>query len=142
PTRVTRRYAFEGLRRAEVGSAGCGEIVALAGFEGIAIGETVTSVDAPAPLPPLRIDEPTLSMVFSVNTSPFAGREGRWVTSRHIRERLDKELLTNVSIRVEATESADSFKVMGRGEVQLGMLIATMRREGFQITSSNPEVLT
>jgi len=142
PTRVTKLYAFDGLRRVEIDGAACGEIVALAGVEGIAIGETVTSVDAPAPLPPLRIDEPTLSMVFSVNTSPFAGREGRWVTSRNIAERLDKELLTNVSIRVEPTGSPDSLKVLGRGELQLAILIETMRREGYELGVSNPEVIT
>jgi GTP-binding protein len=141
-TKVTKLYAFEGLRRAEIPSADCGEIVALAGFEGIAIGETVTSVESPAPLPPLRIDEPTLSMVFSVNTSPFAGREGRWVTSRHIAERLEKELLTNVSLRVEPTDSPDALKVFGRGELQLAILIETMRREGYELSISNPEVLS
>jgi len=141
-TKVTKLYAFDGLKRVEVDGADCGEIVALAGFEGIAIGETITSAETPAPLPPLRIDEPTLSMVFSVNTSPFAGREGRWVTSRNIKDRLEKELLTNVSIRVEPTDSADSFKVMGRGELQLAILIETMRREGFELSISNPEVVT
>ena len=141
-TKVTKRYAFDGLKRVDVDGADCGEIVALAGFEGIAIGETITSAENPAPLPPLRIDEPTLSMVFSVNTSPFAGREGRWVTSRNIKDRLEKELLTNVSIRVEPTDSADSFRVMGRGELQLAILIETMRREGFELSISNPEVLT
>ncbi|HXY42182.1 MAG TPA: translational GTPase TypA [Vicinamibacteria bacterium] len=141
-TRVTRLYAFDGLRRVEAEEAPCGEIVALAGFEGIQIGETVTSAEAPAPLPPLHIDEPTLSMVFSVNTSPFAGREGRWVTSRNIKERLEKELLTNVSVRTEPMESADSFKVLGRGELQLAILIETMRREGFELGVSNPEVIT
>jgi len=141
-TKVTKLYAFDGLKRVEVDGADCGEIVALAGFEGIAIGETITSAETPAPLPPLRIDEPTLSMVFSVNTSPFAGREGRWVTSRNIKERLEKELLTNVSIRVEPTDSADSFKVMGRGELQLAILIETMRREGYELSISNPEVVT
>ena len=140
--RVTKLYAFEGLKRAEVDGADCGEIVALAGFDGIAIGETVTSAQDPKPLAPLHIDEPTLSMVFSVNTSAFAGREGRWVTSRNIKDRLEKELLTNVSIRVEPTESADAFKVMGRGELQLAILIETMRREGFEMSVSNPEVLT
>jgi GTP-binding protein len=140
--KVTKLYAFEGLRRDEISSADCGEIVALAGFEGIAIGETVTSVETPSPLPPLRIDEPTLSMVFSVNTSPFAGREGRWVTSRHIAERLEKELLTNVSLRVEPTDSPDALKVFGRGELQLSILIETMRREGYELAVSNPEVLT
>jgi len=140
--RVTKLYAFEGLKRAEVDGADCGEIVALAGFEGISIGETVTSAADPKPLPPLHIDEPTLSMIFSVNTSAFAGREGRWVTSRNIKDRLEKELLTNVSIRVEPTDSADAFKVMGRGELQLAILIETMRREGFEMSVSNPEVLT
>jgi GTP-binding protein len=141
-TRVTRLFAFEGLERASVDEAACGEIVALAGFEGIEIGETVTSVEHPSPLPPLHVDEPTLSMLFSVNTSPFAGRDGRFVTSRHIRERLEKELLTNVSIRVEPTEAAESLKVLGRGELQLSVLIETMRREGFELGVSNPEVLT
>jgi len=140
--KVTKLYGFEGLERTAVEKADCGEIVALAGFEGIGIGETVTSVETPSPLPILHVDEPTLSMIFSVNTSPFAGKDGRWVTSRNIRERLDKELLTNVSIRVEATESADSFRVMGRGELQLAILIETMRREGFELSISNPEVLT
>src|SRR5881397_3537195 len=141
-TKVTKLYAFDGLKRVDVDGADCGEIVALAGFEGIGIGETITSAEAPAPLPPLRIDEPTLSMIFSVNTSPFAGRDGRWVTSRNIKDRLEKELLTNVSIRVEPTASADSFRVMGRGELQLAILIETMRREGFELSISNPEVLT
>jgi GTP-binding protein len=140
--RVTKLYAFDGLKRIEVDGADCGEIVALAGFEGISIGETVTSAADPKPLPPLHIDEPTLSMIFSVNTSPFAGREGRWVTSRNIKDRLEKELLTNVSIRVEPTESADAFKVLGRGELQLAILIETMRREGYELSVSNPEVLT
>ena len=141
-TKVTKLYAFDGLKRIEVESAPCGEIVALAGVEGINIGETVTSAETPAPLPPLHIDEPTLSMVFSVNTSPFAGKDGKWVTSRNLRDRLDKELLTNVSIRVEPTDSADSFKVLGRGELQLAILIEQMRREGFELAISNPEVLT
>ena len=113
-------------------------MVALAGFEGITIGETITSAETPAPLPPLRIDEPTLSMIFAVNTSPFAGKDGKWVTSRNLKERLEKELLTNVSIRVEPTDSADSFMVMGRGELQLAILIETMRREGFELASRTP----
>jgi GTP-binding protein len=142
PTRVAKLYTFDGLHRLEVDEAASGEIVALAGFERVAIGDTITSAESPAPLPRLHIDEPTLSMVFSVNTSPFSGRDGRWVTSRHIRERLDKELLTNVSLRVAPTESADAFKVLGRGELQLAILIETMRREGFELSVSNPEVLT
>src|SRR5436309_11722439 len=141
-TRVTKLFVFDGLKRVEAEDAPCGEVVALAGFEGIAIGETVTSAESPAPLPPLRIDEPTISMVFSVNTSPFSGRDGKWVTSRNIKDRLEKELLTNVSIRVEPTDSADSFKVLGRGELQLAILIETMRREGFELGISNPEVIT
>jgi GTP-binding protein len=141
-TKVTKLYTFDGLKRVETDGAPCGEIVALAGFEGIQIGETVTSATSPAPLPPLHIDEPTISMVFSVNTSPFAGKDGRWVTSRNIRDRLEKELLTNVSLRVEPTDSAESFKVLGRGELQLAILIETMRREGFELGISNPEVIT
>jgi GTP-binding protein len=141
-TKVTKLFTFDGLRRVDVESAPCGEIVALAGFEDIGIGDTVTSAENPKPLPRLNIDEPTLSMIFSINTSPFAGREGKWVTSRHIRERLDKELLTNVSLRVEPTDSADSFRVLGRGELQLAILIETMRREGFEVSISNPEVIT
>jgi GTP-binding protein len=140
--RVTKLYVFDGLRRVETEETSCGEIVALAGFDGIQIGETVTSASAPAPLPPLHVDEPTISMVFSVNTSPFAGRDGRWVTSRNIKERLDKELLTNVSVRVTPTDSTESFKVLGRGELQLAILIETMRREGFELGVSNPEVIT
>jgi GTP-binding protein len=141
-TKVTKLFTFDGLKRIEAGSADCGEIVAVAGFEGISIGDTITSAESPAPLPPLHIDEPTLSMIFSVNTSPFAGRDGKWVTSRNLKERLEKELLTNVSIRVEATDSADAFKVMGRGELQLAILIEMMRREGYELSVSNPEVIT
>ena len=141
-TRVTKLFVFDGLERVATEEAAAGEIVALAGFEGIQIGETVTSAEKPDPLPPLHIDEPTIAMVFSVNTSPFAGREGRWVTSRNIRERLERELLANVSIRLEPTGSAESVKVLGRGELQLAVLIETMRREGFEMGVSNPEVLT
>ncbi len=141
-TKVRKLYVFDGLKRIETRVAECGEIVALAGFEGIQIGETITSAETPAPLPPLRIDDPTISMIFSVNTSPFAGREGKWVTSRNLKERLEKELLTNVSIRVEPTDSADAFKVLGRGELQLAILIEMMRREGFELAISNPEVIT
>jgi GTP-binding protein len=140
--KVTKLYAFDGLKRVEVEFADCGEIVALAGFEGVEIGETLTSVDDPRPLPPLHIDEPTISMVFSVNGAPFAGQDGRWLTSRHIRERLEKELERNVSLRIEPTDSADSMRVYGRGELQLAVLIETMRREGFELAVSNPEVVT
>jgi GTP-binding protein len=141
-TKITKLYGFEGLERVDIESATTGDIVALAGVEGLAIGETITSAENPLRLPRLHIDEPTLSMIFSVNNSPFAGKDGRWVTSRNIKERLEKELLTNVSIRVEKTDSADAFKVMGRGELQLAILIETMRREGFELAISNPEVLT
>ena len=140
--KVTKLFVFDGLKRVDVAEAPSGEVVALAGFEGISIGETVTSAANPSPLPPLHIDEPTLSMIFSVNTSPFAGKDGKWVTSRNIKDRLEKEILTNVSLKVEPTDSADSFKVLGRGELQLAILIETMRREGYELTISNPEVIT
>ncbi len=140
--KITKLYNFDGLKRIETNVAPCGEIVAIAGIEGINIGDTVTSAATPMPLPPLHIDEPTLSMVFSVNTSPFAGREGKWVTSRNIKDRLEKELLSNVSIKLEPTESTEAFRVMGRGELQLAILIEQMRREGFELGVSNPEVLT
>lgn len=141
-TEITKLFTFDGLKRVEVQEAGAGDIVALSGFDGLEIGDTVTDPERPLALPRLIVDEPTLSMVFSINTSPFAGREGRWVTSRHLRDRLDKELLTNVSLRVEPTDSPDAFKVMGRGELQLAILIETMRREGFELAVSNPEVIT
>jgi GTP-binding protein len=142
PTRITKLYGFEGLERIDLDRAQAGDIVAIAGVEGITIGETVTSVENPAPLPHIPIDEPTISMVFTVNTSPFSGREGRFVTSRHVRERLEKELLTNVSIRVEPMDSTDSFKVMGRGELQLAILIEMMRREGYELAVGKPEIIT
>jgi GTP-binding protein len=141
-TRVKELYVFEGLKREAVERAGVGEIVALAGMEGIEIGETITSADNPQPLPVIAVDEPTISMVFGVNNSPFAGREGKYVTSRQIKERLDKELLANVAIRVEQTESPDQFKVSGRGELQLAILIEMMRREGYELQVSKPEVIT
>jgi GTP-binding protein len=141
-TRITKLYGFEGLERIDLEAAEVGDIVAIAGVEGITIGETVTSVESPAPLPHIPVDEPTISMVFTVNTSPFSGREGTYVTSRHLRERLEKELLTNVSIRVEEMESTDSFKVMGRGELQLAILIEMMRREGYELAVGKPEIIT
>jgi GTP-binding protein len=141
-TRVSQLYVFEGLKRAPVERAGVGDIVALAGIENIEIGETITSADNPQPLPVIAVDEPTISMIFSVNNSPFAGREGKFVTSRQIKERLDKEILGNVAIRVEATDSPDQFKVSGRGELQLAILIEMMRREGYEVMVSKPEVLT
>jgi GTP-binding protein len=116
--------------------------MAIAGVEGITIGETVTSAEDPKPLPNIQIDEPTIAMVFTVNTSPFSGREGQYVTSRNLRDRLDKELLTNVSIRVEEAGGPDAFKVMGRGELQLAILIEMMRREGYELAVGKPEILT
>jgi len=141
-TRITKLYGFEGLSRNEIDSAAAGDIVAIAGVEGITIGETVTSVEAPSPLPRVPLDEPTISMVFTVNTSPFSGQDGTYVTSRHLRDRLNKELLTNVSIRVEDLENTDSFKVMGRGELQLAILIEMMRREGYELAVGKPEIVT
>ncbi|HEX8815723.1 MAG TPA: translational GTPase TypA, partial [Terriglobales bacterium] len=119
-----------------------GDIVAVAGVEGITIGETITGAENPSPLPPIVIDEPTIAMQFTINTSPFAGREGAYVTSRNLRERLQKELLTNVSLRVEETGSTDAFKVMGRGELQLSILIEMMRREGYELMVGKPEIVT
>jgi len=140
-TRVSQLYVFEGLKREPVDRAGFGEIVALAGIENINIGDTITSVDNPHPLPSIAVDEPTIAMIFGVNNSPFAGREGRFVTSRQIKERLDKELLGNVAIRVEDTDSPDQFKVSGRGELQLAILIEMMRREGYELQVSKPEAI-
>ena len=141
-TRVTRLYVFEGLQRTEVEEAGPGDIVALAGFEEVSIGETITDPNDPHPLPRVTVDEPTVSMLFSVNNSPFAGQEGKFVTSRNIKERLEREILTNVSIRVEQGETPDSFQVSGRGELQMAILIEMMRREGFELLVSRPEVIT
>ena len=141
-TRVSQLYAFEGLKREPVERADFGEIVALAGIENINIGDTITSIDNPQPLPSIAVDEPTIAMIFGVNNSPFAGREGKYVTSRQIKERLDKELLGNVAIRVEETESPDQFKVSGRGELQLAILIEMMRREGYELQVSKPEAIT
>jgi GTP-binding protein len=141
-TRVSQLYVFEGLKREAVTSAEFGEIVALAGIENIEIGDTITSPDNPQPLPAIAVDEPTIAMIFGVNNSPFAGREGRFVTSRQVKERLDKEILGNVAIRVEETESPDQFKVSGRGELQLAILIEMMRREGYELQVSKPEAIT
>jgi GTP-binding protein len=140
--RVKELYAFEGLKRASIERASFGEIVALAGIEGIEIGETVTSADNPKALPVIAVDEPTISMIFSVNNSPFAGTEGKFVTSRQLKERLDREILGNVAIRLEETDSPDQFKVSGRGELQLAIIIEMMRREGYELQVSKPEVIT
>ena len=142
-TRITKLFTFRGLQREDAREVTAGDIVALAGVEGIQIGETVTEIERPSPRPPVLIDEPTLAMIFTVNTSPLAGREGEFVTSRHLRERLEKELLTNVSIRVEWPQAAaaDSFRVLGRGELQLAILIETMRREGYELMVGKPEIV-
>jgi GTP-binding protein len=140
--RITQLYTFEGLKQLPIEHAEAGDIIALAGFEGINIGDTVASAIDPKPLPRIVVDEPTISMIFGVNTSPFAGKEGQHVTSRKIRERLDKELLGNVAIRVEETETPENFKVSGRGELQLSILIEQMRREGYEIQVSRPQVVT
>jgi len=140
--RVSQLYAFEGLKREPIERAGFGEIVALAGIDNINIGDTITSVENPHPLPVIAVDEPTIAMIFGVNNSPFAGREGKFVTSRQVKERLDKEILGNVAIRVEETDSPDQFKVSGRGELQLAILIEMMRREGYELQVSKPEAIT
>ena len=141
-TRITKLYSFTGLKRVDETIGIPGDLMAIAGVEGITIGETITSAEHPKPLPIIQIDEPTIAMTFTTNTSPFAGREGQFVTSRNLRERLDKELLTNVSIRVEEAGGPDAFKVMGRGELQLAILIEMMRREGYELQVGKPEILT
>ncbi len=141
PGKATDLLIFEGLERKEVDRVDAGEIVAVAGFPDISIGETIADPDRPMALPPVAIDEPTVQMTFSVNTSPFAGREGKYVTSRHLRDRLFKELETNVSLRAEETESAEQFLVAGRGELHLGVLIEAMRREGYELQVSQPKVI-
>ena len=141
-TKITKLFSFSGLKRTDITETTLGDIIAVAGVEGITIGETITDAENPAPLPHITIDEPTIAMLFTVNTSPFAGREGTYVTSRNLRERLQKELLTNVSLRVEDTATTDSFVVMGRGELQLSILIEMMRREGFELMVGKPEIVT
>jgi GTP-binding protein len=141
-TRVTKLFAFEGLRRVDITDAAAGDIVCLAGIEDITIGETIADVEHRLALTPIAVDEPTVSMIFGVNTSPMAGREGQYVTSRQIKDRLDRELLGNVSIRVEPTDSPEQMKVLGRGELQLSILIEMMRREGFELQVSRPDIVT
>ncbi len=141
-TKITKLFTFQGLKRVDIAATTLGDIVAIAGVEGITIGETITEIERPAPLPTITIDEPTIAMQFSVNTSPFAGRDGQYVTSRNIRDRLDRELLTNVALRVEETATSDAFKVLGRGELQLSILIEMMRREGFELQVGRPEIVT
>lgn len=139
--KISRLYGFEGLRRVEVSDQSYGDIVALSGIGDITIGETICAPECPEALPFIDIDEPTISMTFSVNNSPFAGKEGTFVTSRHVRDRLFKELETNLSLRVEETESPDSLKVSGRGELHLSILIETMRRQGYEFQVSKPNVI-
>jgi len=141
-TKITKLFSFAGLKRTDIDATELGDIVAVAGVEGINIGETITNVESPVPLPVITIDEPTIAMQFMVNTSPFAGKEGQYVTSRNLRDRLQKELLTNVSLRVEDADSTDSFRVMGRGELQLAILIEMMRREGYELAVGKPEIVT
>ncbi|HMD34541.1 MAG TPA: translational GTPase TypA [Vicinamibacterales bacterium] len=141
-TKVTKLYAFDGLKRVDIQEAAAGDIVCLAGIEDITIGETITDMEHQTAIPPIAIDEPTVSMIFGVNTSPMAGREGQYVTSRQLKDRLEKELLGNVSIRVEPTDSPEQMKVVGRGELQLSILIEMMRREGFELQVSRPDIVT
>ena len=141
-TKITKLYSFEGLKRVDETIGRPGDILAIAGVEGITIGDTVTNPDDPKPLPRVQIDEPTIAMTFTINTSPFSGREGQYVTSRNLRDRLDKELLTNVSIKVEEQGGPDAFKVMGRGELQLAILIEMMRRESYELMVGKPEIIT
>jgi GTP-binding protein len=141
-TKVTKLFAFEGLRRVDIADAAAGDIVCLAGIDDITIGETIADVEHRLAMPPIAVDEPTVSMIFGVNTSAMAGREGQFVTSRQIKDRLDKELLGNVSIRVEPTDTPEQMKVLGRGELQLSILIEMMRREGFELQVSRPDIVT
>ncbi|CAN5475483.1 translational GTPase TypA [soil metagenome] len=141
-TKVTKLFAFEGLRRIDITEAAAGDIVCLAGIEDITIGETIAAVDHPVAIPPIAVDEPTVSMIFGVNTSPMSGRDGTYVTSRQIKDRLERELLGNVSIRVEPTDTPEQMKVLGRGELQLSILIEMMRREGFELQVSRPDIVT
>jgi GTP-binding protein len=140
-TRVTKLYAFEGLKRIEIDAAGAGDIVCLTGIEDITIGESITDPEHRMAIPPIAVDEPTVSMVFGVNTSPMAGRDGQYVTSRHLRERLQRELLGNVSLRIEDTDTPEQVKVLGRGELQLAILIEMMRREGYELQVGRPEIV-
>src|SRR5512133_658290 len=139
PAKVVRLYAYDGLKRVEIKDAGPGEIVCIAGAEEIGIGDTIAEPANPVALPRISVDEPTMSMVFKVNDGPFAGKEGKYITSRNLRERLFREAYKNVSIRVEETETPDAFKVVGRGELQLAVIVENMRREGYELTVSNPE---
>jgi GTP-binding protein len=140
--KITKLFSFSGLKRTDIDETQVGDIVAIAGIPGITIGETFCDLENPQPLPQIVIDEPTIAIQFNVNNGPFAGREGKFVTSRNLRDRLDKELLTNVSLKMQDTGSPDAFKVLGRGELQLGILIEMMRREGFEMMVSRPQIVT
>ncbi len=140
--KIVKLFVFEGLKQQPVTQVGCGEIVAIAGIENIKIGETITQLANPVAMSPIIVDEPTLSMMFTVNKSPLAGEEGIFVTSRHLKERLRREALTNIAIKIESTDSHEAFKVSGRGELQLSVLIETMRREGYEFEVSKPEIIT
>jgi GTP-binding protein len=140
--KVVKIFAFDGLKRVEINEAGPGEIISIAGIEEVSIGDTLADPEHPIPLERIHVDEPTMSMIFKVNDGPFAGKEGKYVTSRNLRERLQREAYRNVSIRVFDTDSPDSFRVIGRGELQLAVIIETMRREGYELTASNPEPVT
>ena len=140
--KVNQMYGWHGLKRIELAQARAGDIVAVAGIEDIHIGETIADRETPRPLPAIRIDEPTIAMIFSVNNSPWAGREGEYVTSRKLRERLLVEQRKNVSLRIEDTASPDAWRVMGRGELQLAILVETMRREGYELQVSKPTIIT
>jgi GTP-binding protein len=142
PAKVSVLYGYEGLRRIEVAEARAGDIVAVAGLDEVAIGETLSDRDDPRALPPILVDEPTITMVMSINDSPFSGRDGKHVTSRKLKDRLERERLINVSIRVEPTETADAFRVSGRGELQLAILIEMMRREGYELSVGKPQAIT
>ncbi|MBP9886871.1 MAG: translational GTPase TypA [Leptospiraceae bacterium] len=139
--KISKLYGFEGLKRHEIESAEAGDIIALAGISDLFIGDTVCDLNQPLPLPPISVDEPTVSMFFMVNNSPFVGKEGKLVTTRNIRERLDKELQVNVAMRLEETDDKDRFKILGRGELHLSILIENMRREGYELQVSKPEVI-
>jgi GTP-binding protein len=141
-TKVTKLYTFDGLHRVEVQAAAAGDVICLAGIDNITIGETITDLEDPKPIPPLHVDEPTVSMIFGINTSPMGGRDGKYVTSRNLRDRLARELVGNVSIRVQDTEFAEQMRVVGRGELQLSILIEMMRREGYEIQVSRPQIVT
>ncbi len=142
PTKVTKLFAFDGLKRVEIGRAAAGDVICLAGIEDITIGETIADPENAVAVPHIPVDEPTVSMIFGVNTSPMAGRDGQYVTSRNLRDRLQKELIGNVSLRVEDTDSPEQMRVIGRGELQLSILIEMMRREGYEVQVSRPEIVT